>query len=79
MTKEEKELDEMKTFVTSAGCMTIEHISSTIRKARLAVSKEEIRNAMDKVKHFADVFHEDFGMNFPKGKKDGQLEHSDEK
>lgn len=71
MTKEEKELDEMKTFVTSAGCMTIEHIASAIRQTRQAVSKEEVRNAMDKLKHYADIFHEDFLMNFPKkeGKK----------
>ena len=70
MTEAEKELDEMKAFATSAGCMTIEHISSSIRHARLATTKSEVRRQMRELKHYVDIFIEDFNLNFPKGKKD---------
>ena len=68
MTKQEKELDEMKCFVTSAGCMTIEHISTTIRHARTAHTQTEVREEMAKVLHYVAIFMEDFNLNFPRGK-----------
>lgn len=68
MTKAEKELDEMKCFATSAGLMTIEHISTAIRHSRQATSPSEIRRFMQELKHFVDIFNEDFNLNFPKGK-----------
>lgn len=72
MTSAEKELNEMKAFVTSAGCMTIEHISSSIRRCRNAITKTEIRDSMKLLKHYMDIFQEDFKLNFPTGEKDGK-------
>ena len=76
MTKAEKDLEEMKCFVTSAGCMTIEHIATAIRQARLALTPTEVRTSMTRVKHYVDIFIEDFKVNFPKGKgkSDGCME-----
>ena len=70
MTTAEKELDEMKAFATSAGCMTIEHIASSIRHCRRANSKSEVRRQMKELKHYVDIFIEDFNLNFPRGKAD---------
>ncbi len=77
MTKAEKELDEMKCFVTSAGCMTIEHISTAIRRTRQATNPSEIRRFMEEVRHYVDIFNEDFNYNFPNKKRND--EHIDKK
>lgn len=77
MTKAEKELDEMKCFVTSAGCMTIEHICTAIRRSRQATNPSEIRRFVQEVKHYIDVFVEDFNYNFPTKKEKSNVEHSD--
>lgn len=66
MTKAEKDLEEMKSFVTSAGCMTIEHISTAIRRTRQAVTQSDVRLYMEQVKHYIDIFIEDFNLNFPR-------------
>ena len=67
MTTREKELNEMRAFVTSAGCMTIEHIAKEIPRCRKSVTESEIRNSMARLKHYMDIFTEDFELNFPKG------------
>ena len=69
--KAEKELADMKNFVTSAGCMTIEHISTAIRHVRNAITQTEVRMELERVKHYADIMLEDFNLNFPKGKDNG--------
>lgn len=70
MTKAEKELEEMKCFATSAGCMTIEHVSTAIRRTRMATSPSEVRHFMEELKHFTDILVEDFNYNFPNRRKD---------
>lgn len=77
MTKSEKELEEMKAFMTSAGCMTIEHISTEIRRCRTAVRPSDIRQGMERLKHFMDIFQEDFRANFPKGNGKGNVDDID--
>ena len=72
MTEAEKELNEMKSFLLSAGCMSIEHISGAIRRSRNAVTKTEIRNAIKQLKHYMDILVEDFNYNFPMGEKNGK-------
>lgn len=72
MTKAEKELDEMKCFVTSAGCMTIEHISTAIRRTRQATNPSEIRRFMEEVRHYVDIFNADFNYNFPNKKNNDE-------
>ena len=72
MNEREKELAEMKAFVTSAGCMTIEHICVAIRRSRNTDFRKDIRKTMDEIKHYVDLMYEDFNLNFPKKeKKDG--------
>ena len=70
MTQKEKEVNEMKGFVTSAGCMTIEHISVEIRRVRQSNTEAEIRKSMDRLKHYMDIFVEDFNLNFPTKEKE---------
>lgn len=59
----------MKSFVTSAGCMTIEHLAVEIRRVRQTNMEADIRKSMDMIKHYVDIMVEDFNLNFPKEKK----------
>ncbi|MBQ3318160.1 MAG: hypothetical protein IJG69_09505 [Spirochaetales bacterium] len=68
MAKADKEIEEMRAFVTSAGCMTIEHIATEVRRSRTATTQSEIRHGMERLKHYMDILQEDFRANFPKGK-----------
>ena len=64
-----KEVEEMKNFILSAGCMTIEHITHAIRRSRNTNLKSDLRRGMDELKHYMDIFIEDFNLNFPKQKR----------
>ena len=70
-----KEVEEMKSFILSAGCMTIEHISTAIRRSRNTNLKSDLRRCMDELKHYMDIFVEDFGLNFPKEKRTSNVHH----
>lgn len=70
MTQKEKEVNEMKGFVTSAGCMTIEHIAVEIRRVRQSHTEDEIRKSMDRLKHYMDIYVADFNLNFPTKQKE---------
>lgn len=69
MNNTEKKMADMKAFVVSAGCMTIEHISSAIRRSRKAITEDYIRKTVKDLQYYVNLMVEDFNLNFPEGGK----------